>query len=96
MLTKPGEAGLVLSKDAEKQREAAQSAVASFQEAATGESLVNADPRATALAVYAQLCSEQADLLEAGATLLQIAVLLSILCWLGTSLTLLGSPVTLL
>ncbi len=67
MLTKPGEAGLALSKAAEAEREAAAAAVAAFQEAATGESLVSADPRATAAAVNAQLRSEQADLLDAGA-----------------------------
>ena len=67
MLTKPGEAGLALSKDAEAAREAAAAAVACFHEAATGESLVNADPRATAAAVDAQLRAVQPALLDAGA-----------------------------
>lgn len=67
MLTKPGEAGLALSKDAETHREAAEVAVASFHEAAIGESLVSADPRATAAAVNSQLRAVQAALLDAGA-----------------------------
>ncbi len=67
MLTKPSEAGLALSKDAEAKRDGAAAAVAGFQEAAAGESLVSADPLATAAAVNAQLTSAQADLLDAGA-----------------------------
>lgn len=67
MLTKPGETGLVLSKDAEAEREAGAAAVTRFQESTTGESLVSADPRATAAAVNAQVCAVQTSLLNAGA-----------------------------
>lgn len=67
MLTKPGEAGLALSKDAEAEREAAAAAVAGFLEAAAGESLVNVEPRATATAVNAQLRAVQPALLDSGA-----------------------------
>ncbi|CAL8465869.1 g5405 [Coccomyxa elongata] len=66
MLTKPGEAGLALSKGAEANRDAAAAAVAGFQEATTGESLISADPLATAAPVNAQLTSAQAELLDAG------------------------------
>jgi hypothetical protein len=66
MLTKSGEAGLALSKDAETHCDAAEVAVASFHEAAIGESLVSADPRATATAVCSQLRAVQAALLDSG------------------------------
>ena len=66
VLTKVGEAGLALSKEAEAERDAAAAAVATFQEAATVESLAGASPRATAAAVNAQLRAVQQDLLDAG------------------------------
>lgn len=73
VLTKVGEACLALSKEAEAERDAAAAAVATFQEAATAESLAGASPRATAAAVNAQLRAAQPDLLDAGA------------CWLGAT-----------
>lgn len=66
MLTKPSEAGLALSKEAEAERDAAAAAVGGFLEAAAGESLVNANPRAMAVAVSAQLRAVQSVLLDAG------------------------------
>lgn len=81
MLTKPGEAGLALSKDAEAQRDAAASAVAGFQETSTGESLVSVDPLATAAAVNAQLISAQAELLDAGACATRWGRLQVVLIW---------------
>lgn len=66
VLTKPGQAGLELSKEATAELEAAEAAAARFSHAASGEPLVNADPQATATAVVAQLAACMPDLQEAG------------------------------
>ena len=46
VLTKPGQAGLELSKEAVAELENAEAAAARFSHAASGEPLVNADPQA--------------------------------------------------
>ena len=67
VLTKPGQAGLELSKEAVAELEAAEAAAARFSHAASGEPLVNADPQATATAVVAQLAACMDELQDAGA-----------------------------
>lgn len=76
VLTKPGEAGLHLSKEAEAEKEAADAAVAGFLESAGGESLVSINPRATAAAVTAQIRTVHNSLLEAGQHIYKIHSLL--------------------
>lgn len=66
MLTKPGQAGLELSKEASAELEGAEAAAAKFSHSASGEPLVNADPQATATAVVAQLAACMPELLDAG------------------------------
>ena len=70
VLTKPGQAGLELSKEATAELEAAEAAAARFSHSAAGEPLVNADPQATATAVVAQLAACMPELQDAGACLL--------------------------
>ena len=67
VLTKPGQAGLELSKEAVAELEKAEAAAARFSHAASGEPLVNADPQATATAVVAQLAACMDELQDAGA-----------------------------
>ena len=66
VLTKPGQAGLELSKEAVAELENAEAAAARFSHAASGEPLVNADPQATATAVVAQLAACMDELQDAG------------------------------
>ena len=66
VLTKAGQAGLELSKEATAELEGAEAAAARFSHAASGEPLVNADPQATATAVVAQLAACMPELQEAG------------------------------
>ena len=70
VLTKPGQAGLELSKEAIAELEGAEAAAAKFSHSASGEPLVNADPQATATAVVAQLAACMPELQDAGTTLL--------------------------
>ena len=66
VLTKPGQAGLELSKEAVAELENAEAAAARFSHAASGEPLVNADPQAAATAVVAQLAACMDELQDAG------------------------------
>jgi hypothetical protein len=66
VLTKPGEAALQLSKEAQAERPGAEAAVSGFLETASGEGLVSVNPRATAAAVTAQLRVIQPGLIDAG------------------------------
>ena len=68
VLTKPGQAGLELSKEACAELEGAEAAAAKFSHSASGEPLVNADPQATATAVLAQLMACMPELQDAGAS----------------------------
>jgi len=66
VLTKPGQSGLELSKEATAELEGAEAAAARFSHSASGEPLVNADPQATATAVVAQLRACMSELQDGG------------------------------
>ena len=72
VLTKNGQAGLEISKEAHDHMEAAEAAAARFSHSAAGEPLVSADPQEAATAVVAQLAACMDDLQEGGGVLVNI------------------------